>query len=900
MKSHKIRRNKKTILAMAILTLLNAQHCGAAEEMKAEPAAFTLDGITVEASRPDWESKLSPGSVTVIRPDDYKGEQKTLPDLLKTVPGIHVREVNGKGQYTTVSVRGSTASQVGIFVDGVLTNLGGDSAVDISTLPIKNVERIEVYRGYIPSRFGGTYMGGVINIVTKRPTKANVSAEIGQASYGGANYSLQIDTPVGKGSLLFGLNREQSDGDFKYKNYASEKQYAMTANEYQKENTYIVDFDKNNIQNNMYINLSADEKTYYLNNIDAWTNFISDTSSGTDNFYNRSYALQYSNAAAYGNNYDVSDLWAGIKIGSNYSNFNDFANAWDNFTQQEKEAVYNEYAEKVTLTNMDKVDPDKSTVIQTKKELMKKYAEQMKCLDDETRWRKYNDFKNTDAIIKWQDDNWSVKGTWKSIDRHLPDTVWGNSIVEAPTFGALTDAMDIYESESRHQKIDTKELQVERRDHTGKLEWGWMLNYMDQDKDYRTEKPKDPEKSKWNTPMRLWSKYMSDRYTGKIDGTYNLGDQHLLEFLINYSKEKMKIRGNNLDTIPDGSEFYQNYLKRYRNYYEQDLFNVQLQDTITLDKGNTFWLTPSLKYNRSEVIGRSNRLSETDLHQWFNREDNQTDDKVTWQVALKKEVNKNLTLRTTAGTYFRLLNLYEIAGDGAGILPAPGDANGLESMFPRPEDGKQVDVSAIMNGKIFGADNKTTLTAFWRKADNMLVLSRAGLDYWSYFNDSRGKIRGIELESNFNWNKFDLNLSAAYMHYNLERRDTAAQYENWQSVWPTYSPEWEGSLRLNYNPTSKLSIFSELKYVDEMFTSRNKDITNGGYDSYLKGMPQSSLTTVGAGFKYKPKEDMQLTFGCNDIFNEGPKCKIYYDGGYVNNDFPIQGRTYYVTVKYNF
>ena len=64
--------------------------------MKAE-LAFDLEGITVEAARPDWETKLSPGSVTVIRPDDYKGEQKTLPDLMRKVPGVHVREVNGKG-----------------------------------------------------------------------------------------------------------------------------------------------------------------------------------------------------------------------------------------------------------------------------------------------------------------------------------------------------------------------------------------------------------------------------------------------------------------------------------------------------------------------------------------------------------------------------------------------------------------------------------------------------------------------------------------------------------------------------------------------------------------------------------------------------------------------------------
>ena len=154
--------------------------CGGAVETQSSnpPMSFKMEGVTVEARRPDWEQKLSPGTVTVIRPEQYKGEQKSLPDLLKNVPGVHVREVNGKGQYTTVTVRGSTAAQVGVFVDGVLSNLGGDAAVDISTIPVKNVERIEVYRGYIPARFGGTFIGGVINVVTKKPKKANISAAI--------------------------------------------------------------------------------------------------------------------------------------------------------------------------------------------------------------------------------------------------------------------------------------------------------------------------------------------------------------------------------------------------------------------------------------------------------------------------------------------------------------------------------------------------------------------------------------------------------------------------------------------------------------------------------------------------------------------------------------------------
>lgn len=229
-----------------------AEASQATEETAATDAGatpdYSLEAITVEAKRPNWESKLSPGTVTVIRPDDYKGEQKTLPELPQDVPGVHVRYVSGKGQYTTVSVRGKTAAQVGVFVDGVLTNLGGDAAVDISTIPINNVERIEVYRGYIPARFGGTYMGGVINIVTKKPDKANISAQIGKSSWGGTTAGLEITQPLGSGGLLIGINRDESDGDFRYENPYSKEVYARDMPGLQAELNLAIDFINFNLE----------------------------------------------------------------------------------------------------------------------------------------------------------------------------------------------------------------------------------------------------------------------------------------------------------------------------------------------------------------------------------------------------------------------------------------------------------------------------------------------------------------------------------------------------------------------------------------------------------------------------------------------------------------------------
>lgn len=889
---------------------------------------FSLDTMTVEAKRPDWESKLSPGTVNIVRPDEFKGEQKSLPDLLLTVPGVHVREVNGKGQYTTVTMRGSTAAQVGIFIDGVLANLGGDTAVDLSTIPVKNVERIEVYRGYIPSRFGGTFMGGVINIVTKKPETTDVSLEVGKSSYGGKRGSMEITAPLGDGSLMVGTNYESSDGDFKYKNYAAERYLPYGAEQIAGQQKVIDNFNNETIDymtKGAVINLKQEQIDYYKANNDAWLGFVR-SDSLKDAIYDNRY--EYAKKDVGNSNlylieqqvvdrglkdeylkrgYDNSDWHEALQYDWIGSSFGEGV-----LTPEIKEEILKEYGDKIVQGNIDKwtndADPDKNKNQAGRKESLEKLKQKQKEAANATRYRKYNDYEKTSTIVKWQNKNWVVKGTYDTLDRHMPDSVWLGD-VNAAVYNNGVDLSDRYYYDSRRQKQNSASLMLQNRQEVGKLEWGWMLDYMHQDKKYRAEHINTAyPNSEWdmqNQPLREWSRYKSNKYTAQIDGGYKLNDNNMLDFLINYSKERLDIDGSNLAKIL-GGQASQNFLSaQIRNRYEQELFNIQLQDSITLDKEGTWIFTPSVRYNQSKITGFSDGKRFTDGQaSWIHPKDSQTKGKATWQLALKKEVNENLTLRMTGGTYYRLLNMAEIAGDGAGILPAPKNHNGDGAMFPVPEEGKQFDISAIMHNKLLGADNSTTLTYYWRDSTNMLQLERAGKDYWSYFNDNKGKSHGVELQSSFKWDKFDLDLQVTYLNTSAYNKHTATQFGNYAPVWPTYQPEWEGNIRLTYRPSEKFSLFAEGHYTDEYFTYYNK-ATSGKLSPYLSGKPVCSLFVMNSGLKWMPKKNWQLTFGCNDILNKGPKSKIRSDAafmvpGYINPEFPIQGRTYYVTARYQF
>lgn len=988
---------------------------GAAEALSASDAPeFELAGITVEAKRPDWESKLSPGTVTVIRPEEYKGEQKDLPDLLKMVPGVHVREVNGKGQYTVVTVRGSTAAQVGVFVDGVMTNLGGDAAVDISTIPVKNVERIEVYRGYIPARFGGTFIGGVINVVTKKPTKANISAELGKASFGGKSASLEVVSPLASGSLLVGLNYEAAKGDFPYHNYSyddpkNQKEVQRVLDEYPSvieslENSLTLDnWNKNKIED-LYKRgeISENVRNQYIDNngqvnSEGWLDFVrnggliqaeieyvkekaragSTVSTSWDNKYVEGNEAFLKDAANWymknnanfvrrvtryhksveklGKIYkdDPTKLAAMIKrqdeslkkdllnlyLKSDWEN----ANGSDGYFKNNPEAksqVDNKIYEEVDKKAAAEIDNIKDHADKTKEELdpetsggyeltkndlvtKKRTLENFKRLEKEKaeRHRKYNDRKNISSLIKWQNDNWMVKASYDHINRHLPDSTWGLESVadNGHDIGIGTDTFDSVWADSKKQTLDTYNMMLQNRQQNGRLEWGWFVDYQHQKKKYRAENklnyPWDEEghyvnwgnsasDSFWKySVLRAWSEYTSNKYNLQMDGSYKLSDRQILEFQANYSYEKLNIDGSNMAAVLKNftEESFGLWTSwQIRNQFEQKILNLQVQDTITLDKKATWFLTPSWRFNSSTIIGHSDSPNfykkpdgSSHAFRWFHPRDSQRDRKGTWQLALKKNVNDNLTFRMTGGTYYRLLNMYEIAGDGAGILPMPTDT-WEKASFPRPEYGKQFDFSTLWNGKFLKSDAYATLTYFWRDTDRMLQLRRKSKDFWCYTNDSRGKVHGIELQSGLKWKHVSLDLDATYTKIKAQQKIDShipGGDGEWFDVNATYQPKWESNLRLSYFPSPKFTIFGEAHYTDSYDTYMDMDL----------GCPTPSVTVVNAGIKLKPNKSWQLTFGCNDIFNRNPKMKISVgDNLYVNSQYPLQGRTYYASIRYEF
>ncbi len=111
--------------------------------------------------------RQNPGFVTSIDVAEIDGTRPAddLPQLLHEGAATTVRSLGGLGQFSAVSIRGSTSQQVGFFVDGVPLGQSLNGLVSPSDLALDGLDTVEVHRGYLPLALGSA-IGGAVHLRT--------------------------------------------------------------------------------------------------------------------------------------------------------------------------------------------------------------------------------------------------------------------------------------------------------------------------------------------------------------------------------------------------------------------------------------------------------------------------------------------------------------------------------------------------------------------------------------------------------------------------------------------------------------------------------------------------------------------------------------------------------------
>jgi iron complex outermembrane receptor protein len=141
----------------------------------------------------------------------------TVPEVLARAASVQVRSMGALGAFTSVTIRGSTAAQVAVFLDGVPLNRDATGAPDLSQVPLDSLERIEVYRGGVPAELSGAALGGAINLVTRRPgARPETEVRLGGGSFLTRLASLRRSGGRGRFAYHAYVGYQGTRGDFLY------------------------------------------------------------------------------------------------------------------------------------------------------------------------------------------------------------------------------------------------------------------------------------------------------------------------------------------------------------------------------------------------------------------------------------------------------------------------------------------------------------------------------------------------------------------------------------------------------------------------------------------------------------------------------------------------------------
>jgi outer membrane cobalamin receptor len=139
-------------------------------------------------------------------------------DAVAFAPGVFVKQYGGLGGLRTVSLRGTSAQQTVLLIDGVRYQSSATGLFDLSNLPADAVERIEVMRGGNATLYGANTLGGAINLVGSPPGagELRVMARLALGSFGERRLGVSADGSAGGHTWDATLSSTVAGGDYPF------------------------------------------------------------------------------------------------------------------------------------------------------------------------------------------------------------------------------------------------------------------------------------------------------------------------------------------------------------------------------------------------------------------------------------------------------------------------------------------------------------------------------------------------------------------------------------------------------------------------------------------------------------------------------------------------------------
>ncbi|MHA6493921.1 TonB-dependent vitamin B12 receptor [Pseudomonas borbori] len=173
-----------------------------------------LDDQVVTATRTAQTTRQSLAAVTLFdRAQIERSQASSVPELLRSVPGVSFSNNGGPGKNSSLFMRGTESDHVLVLIDGVKAGSATSGGAALQDLPLELIERIEVVRGPRSSLYGSEAIGGVIQIFTRKGDGRGVKPFL-SAGYGTHDsYSGGAGVSGGDGKAWYSLGVSGTDSD---------------------------------------------------------------------------------------------------------------------------------------------------------------------------------------------------------------------------------------------------------------------------------------------------------------------------------------------------------------------------------------------------------------------------------------------------------------------------------------------------------------------------------------------------------------------------------------------------------------------------------------------------------------------------------------------------------------
>jgi outer membrane cobalamin receptor len=176
------------------VVLIGAAMVSAVPLVVAEDSSIQLKEVVVTATKTEKEPQDVTQTVTVISAADIqKSAATTVAEVIDRTVGTQVKSNGPLGSTSSINIRGANSEQVLVLLDGRRLNSASAGGFDMADLPIplENIERIEIVSGPSSALYGADAVGGVVNIITKKPTAltTTITGEAGSHGYESLRFS---------------------------------------------------------------------------------------------------------------------------------------------------------------------------------------------------------------------------------------------------------------------------------------------------------------------------------------------------------------------------------------------------------------------------------------------------------------------------------------------------------------------------------------------------------------------------------------------------------------------------------------------------------------------------------------------------------------------------------------